>query len=453
MQKKKLFGTDGIRGKANHHPITCEVAIALGRVITSYFKTYTCRSKPRIIVGNDTRLSCYMLEMAVAAGICSNGGDVILIGSLPTPALAFTIISMRADVGVMITASHNSSDDNGLKIFDSRGFKLEDHVELELEKLINSKDEPMTLSNNYLGNMTRTREVNGRYIVHVKSKLDPLVDFYKMKVVLDCAHGSTYELAPIIFQELGVKISVIGNLPNGLNINEKYGSTDPAAAQKMVLKKGADLGFCFDGDGDRIVLIDHMGTVIDGDKVIGICAQFLLKTGVLKQGDTVVGTVMSNLGLEKYLHKLGLSLFRTAVGDRYIFKYMHNHNCSFGGEPSGHLIFSQYSTTGDGILTALKVMEALQVLGKNLRELSSEIPLYPYLIKNIKILEKKPLEEMEPLQDLLKNIQIKLGDMGRVLVRYSGTEKLLRIMVEASTGKEVHLYTEQLESLLLRILK
>ncbi len=446
--KRKFFGTDGIRGKANYHPMTCEMAISLGRAVTSYFSSHTQKKRPVIIVGKDTRLSCYMLEMAIAAGVCSQGGEVILTGPLPTPGVAFVTESMRADVGVMISASHNPYYDNGIKIFDSKGHKLPDEVEIELERLMTEDGAIPVLYNEALGNATRLSEVFGRYIVHVKSALHPDVSLEKMRIVLDCAHGATYKVAPMIFQELGAEIVTCGITPNGQNINLNCGSLHPQMARDMVKKYRSDIGLCFDGDGDRLVVIDHRGDVIEGDKIIAICAKLLLQKGLLKKGDTVVGTVMTNLGLEKYLKKLGLKLHRTDVGDRYIVEYMRKNNCLLGGEPSGHIIFSQYATTGDGILAALKILEASHFFKKSVKELASDVELYPQVVKNVEVKKKIPFENLPETSKTLKEVEKGLGDEGRFLLRYSGTESLARVMVEAQKSEDVEDFSEQLVDVL-----
>lgn len=431
MSERKLFGTDGIRGKANAYPMTAEVATALGRAVTYYFQsTNPLNTKPKIIVGKDTRLSCYMLEMAFAAGVCSQGGEVILTGPLPTPGVAFVTHNMRADAGVMISASHNPFQDNGIKIFDSKGNKLPDAVELELEKLILNPELMPAKFGGALGNAERLKEVYGRYLVQVKSALGQEYDLDGMRIVLDCANGAGYKVTPMMFQELGAEVFSIGISPNGENINKNCGSLHPEAARAEVLKYRADIGICIDGDGDRCSVIDADGSLIDGDKVIGLFAKLLLEKGDLKKGDTVVGTVMSNLGLELYLKSIGLNFQRTKVGDRYIIEYMRANDCILGGEPSGHIIFSKYSTTGDGSLAGLKVIEAMKYFNKSLKDLVKDIELFPQVIKNVIVKNKPVLETVEAINVALKEAEEKLKGRGRVLLRYSGTEPLLRVMVE-----------------------
>lgn len=438
MSERKLFGTDGIRGKANVYPMTAEIATALGRAVTHYFQsTNPTNTRPLIIVGKDTRLSCYMLEMAFASGVCSQGGAVILTGPLPTPGIAFVTHSMRADAGVMISASHNPFQDNGIKIFDAKGFKLPDSVELELERLILTPDLMPVKTGSQLGNAERLKEVYGRYIVHVKSALGNDFDLEGMRIVLDCANGAGYKVTPMMFQELGAEVFPLGISPNGENINKNVGSLHPEAARAEVLKYRADIGVCIDGDGDRVSVIDQEGTIVDGDKLIGLFAKLLLARGELKKGDTVVGTVMSNLGLELYLKSLGLNFVRTKVGDRYIIEYMRQNGCILGGEPSGHVIFSRHSTTGDGALGALKVIEAMKYFNKPLKDLVAEIELFPQTIKNVMVKNKPAIESVPGIQAGIKMAEDRLHGKGRVLLRYSGTEPLLRVMVEGNVAETV----------------
>lgn len=446
MSQRKLFGTDGIRGKANIYPMTSEIATALGRAVTHYFQTHGDgkRKKPLIIVGKDTRLSCYMLEHAFAAGVCSQGGSVILTGPLPTPGVAFVTKSMRADAGVMISASHNSFDDNGIKIFDASGHKLPDEVELELENLVLTPDLMPVMVGPKLGNAKRLKEVFGRYIVHAKSALRGDFDLDGMRIVLDCANGAGYKVAPMMFDELGAEVMTLGVNPNGENINLNCGSLHPEGAAESVTKFRADLGICLDGDGDRVTVINHDGKVIHGDVLIGLFAKLLLDQGSLKKGDTVVGTVMSNLGLEVYLRELGLKFHRTKVGDRYIMEYMKESGAILGGEPSGHIIFKEFATTGDGCLAALKMVEAMKFYGEELKDILAQIQLYPQVTKNAIVNKKVPLDTIEPIQALLKKVDIELGDKGRVLVRYSGTEPLARVMVEGERFEQVDRLCDEL---------
>ena len=438
MSERKLFGTDGIRGRANVYPMTAEIATALGRAVTFYFQSINpTNTKPLIIVGKDTRLSCYMLEMAFASGVCSQGGEVILTGPLPTPGVAFVTHSMRADAGVMISASHNDFQDNGIKIFDAKGFKLPDVVELELEKLVLTPDLMPQKIGSQLGNAERLKEVYGRYIVQVKSALTYDYDLEGMRIVLDCANGAAYKVTPMMFQELGAEVFPLGIHPNGENINKNCGSLHPEAARAEVLKYRADIGICIDGDGDRVTIVDEEGTIVDGDKLIGLFAKLLLARGELKSGDTVVGTVMSNLGLELYLKSLGLKFIRTKVGDRYIIEYMRSNGCILGGEPSGHIIFLKHSTTGDGSLGGLKVIESMKYFNLPLKKVVEEIELFPQMIKNVIVKNKPNLEMVPTIQAGIAKTEERLKGKGRVLLRYSGTEPLLRVMVEGNNAEIV----------------
>jgi phosphoglucosamine mutase len=445
MFKRQFFGTDGIRGKANEYPMTAEVATALGRAVAHYFLSHRkTGKKPIIVIGKDTRLSCYMIEMAFAAGVCSQGGDVILTGPLPTPAVAFVTESMRADAGVMISASHNKFSDNGIKIFDAKGLKLPDAVELELEHLINNPHLLPVKTGAELGGAERIKEVFGRYVVFAKSIFPKDMDLEGLRIVLDCANGAAYKVAPMIFQELGADIVPIGVTPNGKNINFECGSLFPHQAIATVEKTRADVGICLDGDADRVLVIDEMGKIIDGDRLIGIIAKLLLDRGDLRPGDEVVGTVMSNLGLEIYLESLGLKFHRTKVGDRYISEYLRKSGAIFGGEPSGHIIFKNYSTTGDGVLSALKAIEAMKYYGKSLGELTKDIPMFPQTIKNVPVISKKPFEEIDEVQKMLREMEKSLGKKGRILLRYSGTEDLARVMVEGEKEDLVKKYCDEL---------
>ncbi len=438
MTERKLFGTDGIRGKANVYPMTCEIATALGRAVTYYFQKKNNRNKkPMIIVGKDTRLSCYMLEQAFSAGVCSQGGEVILTGPLPTPGVAFVTGSMRADAGVMISASHNNYSDNGIKIFDQNGFKLPDAVEKELEDYISRPELMPQHLGNTLGRAKRLDEVFGRYIVHTKNAFGNQFDLEGMRIVLDCANGAGYKIAPMIFKELGAEVFTIGTSPNGENINLNCGSLHPEEAQEAVHQYRADIGICLDGDADRFLVIDKEGKVINGDQVIGLFAKLLLDQGVLKKGDTVVGTVMSNLGLENFVKSLGLKFARTKVGDRYIIELMRENGSILGGEPSGHVIFKNYSTTGDGCVGALKVIECVKHYQKSLSELVKEVKLYPQITKNAQVANKPPLESIGSIQNKLDEVKTSLGSKGRVLLRYSGTEPLARVMVEGECELKV----------------
>ncbi|MBF0362172.1 MAG: phosphoglucosamine mutase [Oligoflexia bacterium] len=448
MSKRVLFGTDGVRGKANIYPMTGEVAMALGRAVTSYFQRFKKNYRPMIVIGKDTRLSCYMLEQAFSAGVCSQGGRAILTGPLPTPGVAFVVESMRADAGVMISASHNEFSDNGIKIFDSKGHKLPDEVELQLEEMVLNPSSIEQKVDGELGNTRRLDEVIGRYIVHAKSAFDPNKSLDGMRLVVDCAHGAAYKVAPMVFSELGAEVLVLGASPNGTNINENTGAMFPEACADKVIRYRADLGICLDGDADRIIMVDHLGNVVNGDKIIGICAKFLRDKGELKSGDEIVGTVMSNIGLEHYITSLGLKLARTKVGDRYIIEHMLKTGATFGGEPSGHVIFRNYSTTGDGIISALKIIECMGHYRETLHDLVSEVVLYPQVLRNVSVKSKTPLESVPKVMEAQEKALKDLGGKGRVVLRYSGTSSLVRLMVEGEEIEMVNNVSKELEKVL-----
>jgi phosphoglucosamine mutase len=443
MSSRKFFGTDGIRGRANTYPMTGEVAFVLGRAVTSYFQQNFSK-KPLIIIGKDTRLSCYMLEQAFSAGVCSQGGRAILTGPLPTPGVAFVTQSMRADVGVMISASHNSFEDNGIKIFDRTGHKLPDDIELELEKMLENPELIPVRSGDQLGNARRLDEVIGRYIVHTKASLSPQYSLEGLRIVVDGANGAGYKLAPIVFEELGAEVIALGNAPNGTNINKACGALHPALCAETVQKYRADLGVCLDGDGDRLTIVDHKGQVIHGDRLIGLCGKFLKDNHEIGPTKEVVGTVMSNFGVEFYLKEQGLNFIRTQVGDRYIVEHMKQSGALFGGEPSGHLIFKKYSTTGDGILAALKVIESMKFYDRDLSELSEGIELFPQKMENVKVVRRTPFEDVPEIKKAMVAAEEKLGKEGRILLRYSGTEPLARVMVEGRDQKLVETLCSEL---------
>lgn len=437
MSGRKFFGTDGIRGKANVYPMTGEVAFVLGRAVTSYFQQNFSK-KPLIIIGKDTRLSCYMLEQAFSAGVCSQGGRAILTGPLPTPGVAFVTQSMRADAGVMISASHNSFEDNGIKIFDRTGHKLPDEIELELEKMLLDASLIQVRTGEQLGNAKRLDEVIGRYIVHTKAALSPQYSLEGLRVVVDGAHGAGYKLAPLVFEELGAEVIALGNNPNGTNINMGCGALHPQLCAETVKKYRADLGVCLDGDGDRLTIVDGNGNVIHGDKLIGLCGKFLKDNHEIGSTNEVVGTVMSNFGLEYYLQQQGLKFTRTQVGDRYIVEHMRQSGALFGGEPSGHLVFKKYATTGDGILAALKVIESIKFYDMELADLT-KIEMFPQKMENVVVSKRIPFEDVPEIKKAMKDAENKLGKEGRILLRYSGTEALARVMVE---GKDLKLVTK-----------
>jgi phosphoglucosamine mutase len=443
---RQLFGTDGIRGVANVEPMTSETALKLGRAAAHVFKTRPGRH--RIVIGKDTRLSGYMIESALTSGICSMGVDVLLVGPMPTPAIAFLARSLRADAGVMISASHNPYEDNGIKFFSRDGLKLPDEVEAQIEDLvISGRIDNHRPTASEIGKAFRIDDAEGRYIEFVKQSLPKGFDLEGLKVVVDCAHGAAYKVAPHIYRELGAQVTVLGDKPDGININRECGAVHPGVLQETVRAEGAALGVAHDGDADRAVFIAEDGRRVDGDRILGALALNLKEQDRLAR-KTVVTTVMSNLGLEQALTRAGIKLVRTAVGDRYILERMLNEDYNFGGEQSGHIIFLDHNTTGDGLISALQVMALIRRSGKSLSQLAERIPLCPQALVNVRVRERKDLAHIALFQDALRAHEASLNGTGRILVRYSGTEPLVRIMVEAEDSKKVQEIAQHLADVL-----
>ena len=425
---RKLFGTDGVRGVANLEPMTSETAMKLGRAAAHLFKRRSGRHQ--IVIGKDTRLSGYMLESALTSGICSMGVDVLLVGPLPTPAIAFLTRSLRADAGVMISASHNPYQDNGIKFFANDGSKLPDEIELRIEDLITSNEiEHLRPTADEVGKAFRIDDAEGRYIEFVKRSLPRQLDFQGLRVVVDCANGAAYKVAPKVLRELGATVWVIGDKPDGMNINAKCGAVDPQSLQEAVVEHEAHIGIAHDGDADRSVFVCEQGKVIDGDHAIAALALDLHQCGQLKR-HTLVGTVMSNFGLELAMAKAGITLVRTPVGDRYILERMMAEGYNLGGEQSGHLIFLDHNTTGDGLISALQVLSLMKRTGRPLSDLARCMTAVPQVLLGVPVKQKPDLSTLPDVQSAIKAAEVKLNGTGRVLVRYSGTEPLLRIMVE-----------------------
>jgi phosphoglucosamine mutase len=439
---RKLFGTDGIRGVANVHPMTTEMAMQVGRGVAFVFKNENRRH--RIVIGKDTRLSGYMLENALVAGICSMGVDVLLVGPLPTPGIAFITVSMRADAGIVISASHNPFQDNGIKIFSRDGFKLPDRLENQIEELISSdRIASLRPTAKEVGKAFRIDDAVGRYVVYLKNSFPREYTLEGMKIVLDCAHGASYRAAPAVFEELGAKVIALGVEPDGENINCRCGSLHPRVVTRAVKKFGADIGISLDGDADRAIFSDEEGNVVDGDQIMAFCARDLHQANRLKK-NTLVATVMSNLQLDLTLRDLGIRVVRTQVGDRYVAEEMSRHGYNFGGEQSGHLIFLDYNTTGDGVLSALQVLAVMKREGKKLSELASILTPFPQVLLNVPVGHKKDPHQIAEVASQVKKIQKKLGERGRILVRPSGTESLIRVMVEGEKAKEIKGYAEEI---------
>jgi phosphoglucosamine mutase len=424
----RIFGTDGVRGIANVYPMTTEMAMQLGRGAAYVFKNKNRR--PKIVIGKDTRLSGYMIENAIASGICSMGVDVLLVGPLPTPGIAFITSSMRADAGVVISASHNPFQDNGIKFFSRDGFKLPDELEEEIEELILSNGiNHLRPTAEEVGKAFRIDDAVGRYVVFLKNSFPRDLTLDGIKIAVDCAHGAAYKVAPAVLEELGAEVVLTGVKPNGQNINAGCGSLHPEVVAKLVVESGAHIGVAFDGDADRLICADEKGRVLDGDHLMAVCAAHMLREKRLKHS-TLVTTVMSNMGLEVALRSRGGCLERTAVGDRYVVERMRAGGFNLGGEQSGHVIFLDYNTTGDGILSALRLLEVILLQGKPLSELAAIMERYPQHLINVRIRERKPLEAIPEIARTVRLVEEKLGDHGRVLIRPSGTEPVIRVMVE-----------------------
>jgi phosphoglucosamine mutase len=425
--KRRLFGTDGIRGLANTHPMTAEVALALGKAAGQRFTRGGHRHN--VVIGKDTRLSGYMLEPALTAGFVSAGMNVMLVGPMPTPAVAFLTRSLRADIGVMISASHNPYHDNGIKLFGPDGFKLSDEIELEIETLMVATPGNGLAAAADLGRARRIDDARGRYIENVKSSFPRGLTLNGLKIVIDSAHGAAYHLAADLFFELGADVVRIGTEPNGLNINDGCGSTSPAALRAAVLREGADLGVALDGDADRVVLVDNRGDVVDGDQLLALIATSWQADRRLR-GEAVVATIMSNLGLERHLAGLSLGLQRTKVGDRYVVERMRAAGCNVGGEQSGHIILSDFATTGDGLLAALQAVAVIRQRDRPASDIVRVFAPVPQQLRNVMVQQRLDLEAPE-VALLISREQARLDGTGRLLVRASGTEPVIRIMVEA----------------------
>lgn len=425
---RKLFGTDGIRGVANLEPMTSEIAMQLGRAAAHIFMRRAGRHQ--VVIGKDTRLSGYMLESALTSGICSMGVDVLLVGPLPTPAIAFLTRSLRADAGVVISASHNPYQDNGIKFFSNEGFKLPDEVEARIEQLIISDEiKHLRPTADAIGKAYRIGDAEGRYIEFVKRSLPKDLDFQGIKLVVDCAHGAAYKVAPAVFRELGAELVVIGDKPDGTNINDGCGAVHPERLQEAVRRHGAHIGVALDGDADRAIFVCEQGQIVDGDHVMAALGLDLHAQGQLAC-QTVVGTVMSNFGLELAMKKAGIQLMRTQVGDRYLLERMLADGYNFGGEQSGHFIFLDHNTTGDGLISALQILSLMKRTGTPLSELAKSMTAVPQILLNVQVKHKPDLNQIPDIQQAIQTAEATLNGSGRVLVRYSGTESLLRIMVE-----------------------
>ena len=434
---RKYFGTDGIRGIAGESltaDLSFKVGKALGKLLTEK------KEHPKVVIGRDTRISCDMIEQALTAGLTSTGVNVMTVGTSPTPAIAYLTKTIETDSGIMISASHNPYQDNGIKIFGPDGFKLTDEQELEIESLIDNSEQIKNASFEKIGKLYGGSELSQKYVQHIKQSISG--DLSNIKIALDCANGATTGVAPYIFGDLEADIETIGCQPNGININDNVGSTKIDTISAFVKENNVDVGFAFDGDGDRVLAVDANGNIVDGDKIMFILAKHLKEQGELKD-NMVVSTVMSNIGFYKAIEENGLQSVKTAVGDRYVVEEMRNNNYSLGGEQSGHIILMNYATTGDGILTAVKLANIIKSTGKSLEELASEVSIYPQKLVNIKVIDKKAAMEDSEILAECEKVEKELEGNGRILLRASGTENLIRVMVEASSDELTDKYCEQ----------
>lgn len=430
----RLFGTDGIRGRINRHPMTPENVLRIGMAAATVLRKEH-HGRNAILIGKDTRLSGYMIESALTSGICSMGMDVTLVGPLPTPGIAFLTRTMRIDAGIVISASHNPFQDNGIKFFSHEGFKLPDPVERKIEELVaDDLLERYRPKGEEVGKAFRLDDATGRYIEYIKSTLRKGTSFEGMKIVVDCANGATYKTTPWLLRELGADVVTIHNKPDGININLGCGSLHMETLQKAVREHKADIGIAHDGDGDRTLFCDEKGRIVEGDQIMGMCAAELAGDGRLK-GDAVVATVMSNLGLEKFLGKHGIQLVRTKVGDRHVVEKMREGGYNLGGEQSGHIIFLDFNTTGDGPITAVQVLNLMKTRNESLSKLASRIALFPQVLMNVEVERRQDIRSLPEVEAAIGKAEVKLGDSGRVLVRASGTEPTIRVMLEGRDYK------------------
>ena len=447
--QRRIFGTDGVRGTANIEPVTAETALRLGRAAAHVFRNLSSaaasKERHKIVIGKDTRLSGYMLENAISSGILSMGVDVLFIGPLPTPGVAYVTRSLRADAGIAITASHNPYDDNGIKFFRSDGYKLDDPVEARIEELVFSGAiESIRPTAGAIGKAVRIDDALGRYIEFAKASFPRGMTLEGMRIVVDCANGAAYKSTPCVLRELGADVFVLGNQPDGTNINKECGSMYPETMCRKVYEVRADVGIAHDGDADRVLLSDETGALIDGDDVMAIVALDMLASGALKH-NTLVSTVMSNAGLDPVLAAAGGRMIRTPVGDRYVIDEMLRHGYNFGGEQSGHLIFGDHGTTGDGLVAALQVLRTMKAKGKPLSELRRCWKRFPQLVTNVKVKEKKPIEQLDGVAALVQQADSELKALGgRAFLRYSGTEPKIRLLVEGPEEPALKIWTDRI---------
>ncbi len=450
-QRKRLFGTDGIRGTANQFPITPDIVLKVGQAVGHILKSNPARNKiPKVVIGKDTRLSGYMVELGLTSGLNSMGVHVELLGPLPTPGIGFLTRNMRADAGIVISASHNPYMDNGIKIFGPDGYKIPDSMEKQIEALVFETDlNSLLASPTEIGRSKRIEDADGRYIVYAKNAFPLEYTLDGMRVVLDCAHGASYKVAPSIFNELGADTIVLGNQPNGFNINDKAGALYPTKVAESVMQFRADVGISLDGDADRVVMVDEKGKIVDGDHILAICALHLKAKGNLPQS-SIVATQMSNFGLDQLMIKNGIKVIRTDVGDKYVVEEMRRSGIILGGEQSGHIIFHEYSTTGDGCIAALNVLAVMKQTGLTLSQLNEQMKDVPQVLINTRVRSRVELDKIPGFTVLIENIEKRLRGEGRVFVRFSGTEPLVRVLVEGPDRKNISRYAEEIAGLLER---
>ncbi|MBX3035116.1 MAG: phosphoglucosamine mutase [Bdellovibrionaceae bacterium] len=456
MTEKKiprLFGTDGIRGTANQWPMTPEMVAKIGQAIGLVLQNWQRRGASQIrkvVIGKDTRLSGYMIEQALASGLNSMGVYVQLLGPMPTPGIGYLVRTMRADAGIVISASHNAFQDNGIKIFGPDGFKLPEEMEREIERLVANEDLGKKLPpSKDIGRTKRIDDAQGRYIVYVKNTFPLEFTLDGLRIVLDTANGASYKVAPAIFEELGAEVIQLGDAPNGTNINDKVGALYPAKLAEVVREYRADVGISLDGDADRVIMVDDAGEIVNGDHILGICALFLKRKGLLKK-DTLVVTQMSNFGLEKKMNENGIQVVKTGVGDKYVVEEMRKNGYNLGGEQSGHIIFLDHTTTGDGCVAALAVLAVMKETGKTISELNSLIEDVPQVLINCRVRHRKDVADIKGYAELIRDIEKKLAGEGRVFVRFSGTEPVIRILVEGPDKRAITSYAEEIAQLLER---
>jgi phosphoglucosamine mutase len=451
-KKQKLFGTDGIRGTANVYPMTPDVVVkigqAIGHILQKSAPPWGGNAAPKVVIGKDTRLSGYMVEQALASGLNSMGVTVQLVGPLPTPGIGFLVRNMRASAGIVISASHNAFQDNGIKVFGHDGFKIPEHLEREIEKLVleDGLSKLLPLSP-MVGRTRRIEDAQGRYIVFVKNTFPEEYTLDGIRIVLDTANGAAYKVAPAVFEELGAEVLQIGNNPNGININDKVGALYPAKLSEAVVQYRADVGISLDGDADRLVIVDDKGLVMNGDHILGICALQMKKRGILKN-DTLVATQMSNFGLERKMKEFGIKVVKVGVGDKYVVEEMRRNGYNLGGEQSGHIIFLDHTTTGDGCIAALSVLAVMKETGTKLSDLNRIIEDVPQVLINCRVKVKKDIEGIQAYKDVVKKFEAELKGNGRIFVRFSGTEPVLRILVEGPDKKRISEIAEEIANCL-----